>query len=224
MLTLALARQSELHWPQPPDWLAPGEQARFAAQGSPARRQQFLAGRWLLRQLLDPGPVDIDAEGRSLRPQGHANLSHSGDWLLAGAAEQAIGVDLEVLRPRADVMGLARQVHSTAQCEELLALPADEALTQFYRGWTLKEAWLKARGQGLDLARLRELHFLTADDGGPCDSACAVLAASGDAADPANVLPALVIAVHQPRGLGELPGQLAGRPLPWQRWRSVGPA
>ncbi|RYF01553.1 MAG: hypothetical protein EOO32_03395, partial [Comamonadaceae bacterium] len=99
MLTLSLARQADQDWPPALQWLAPGERARLAAQGSPARRQQFLAGRWLLRQSPALGPIDIDAEGRSHRPHGHANLSHSGGWMLAGVADQAVGVDLEMLRP-----------------------------------------------------------------------------------------------------------------------------
>lgn len=210
MLTLSLARQADQDWPPALQWLAPGERARLAAQGSPARRQQFLAGRWLLRQSPALGPIDIDAEGRSHRPHGHANLSHSGGWMLAGVADQAVGVDLEMLRPRRDLMGLAGLVLGAAQCEALQALSPDVALAAFYRGWTLKEAWFKARGQGLDLARIRSLDFFTREDATGCDSACAVLPDPG-----------LVLAVHQPGGLDALPGALAGRRVPWQRFRSL---
>ena len=214
MLTLALAQQCTVSWPQSLQWLAPGERARLATQGSPARRQQFLAGRWLLRQLASTGPLDIDAEGRSHRPQGHANLSHSGGWVLAGAADGPVGVDLEALRPRRDVMGLARMVLGAGQCEALQVLPPDAALVAFYRSWTLKEAWFKARGQGLDLTLIQRLDFAPVRAHGgeaapAADSACAVLHAVG-----------LVLAVHQPRGLGALPDSLAGYRLPWQRFVS----
>ena len=199
-------------------WLNAGERKRLAGFTSSARRQQFVAGRWLMRELLaqvhggEPTEqvVDLHDAARSCLPRGHANLSHSGDWLVVVQADLPVGVDLERLRPRRDLLGLARMVHSPAQCEALAALDGEARLHQFYRWWTLKEAWLKARGQGLDMARMRGLDFTqgTAEHSDTCSTllprAGLALSICCDEIDAAR-----------------LPVTLADEPLVWQFYQST---
>ena len=213
MIRLALSELQGLRWPEPASWLAEGEHRRLAGFTGARRRQVFLANRWLLRELLarygtgEPSEqsVDVDSQGRSLRSCGHANVSHSGDWLLAATADTPLGVDLEQLRPRKTLMRLAQQVHSPEQCATLVALDGEARLQQFYRWWTLKEAWFKARGQGLDLARMRELEFVpcAADEGDACSG---LLPQAGLA---------VAIQCSQLRGTA-LPCMLADEPVDWQ--------
>ncbi len=192
----------------------------------------------LLRQLTAV-PPDIDADGRSTLPSGHVNLSHSGDWLFAGACALPIGVDLEVLRPRrGDLLALSRQVHGEAQCAEidrLRTMGRDvDALAVFYGWWTLKEAWLKCRGRGLDFAQMRALEFQPIDDTGVSADADATVDPNADAhvdvdarrADCAcarmeglGLMLAVVVEGALPgRGLRphDLPEEMAGEPLRWQ--------
>ncbi len=201
--------------------LRPGELARLASYRTNEARERFLAGRQLLRQLVPDFP-DIDPDGRTVRTSGHANLSHSGGWLLAAAADEPIGVDLEVIRPRrGDLLALARHVHGDAQCAEIAALLAarrhGEALCAFYRWWTLKEAWLKCRGRGLDWGAMRQLdfHLVSApmdDVARFADCACARL-------DRAGVMVSVVVDPSR-RGAGitpqDLPAEMAGEPARWQ--------
>ncbi|WP_431049741.1 4'-phosphopantetheinyl transferase family protein [Roseateles sp. L2-2] len=202
--------------------LLPGERTRLAGLKLDDARERFVQGRRLLRQLTD-FPPDIDAHGRSTLPSGHVNLSHSGDWLFAGGCALPIGVDLEVLRPRrGDLLALSRQVHGDAQCAEIERLRAlgrdDDALAAFYGWWTLKEAWLKCRGRGLDFAQMRALDFHPIDDVGvPADApradcACARLEGLG--------LMLAVVVDPGPAGRGlrphDLPDAMAGEPLRWQ--------
>jgi 4'-phosphopantetheinyl transferase len=78
------------------------------------------------------------------------NISHSGDRVLIGvAAEGRLGVDIEVLRHLSDLSSLARSVFSPDELESLLISAEGERLRAFYRGWTRKEAFLKAVGIGL---------------------------------------------------------------------------
>ena len=217
MLTFGrIARWREAHSPEL-SWLSVGEQARLAGFGSPARREQFVAGRWLMRELLariqggEPVDqlVDLDDAGRSCLPRGYANLSHSGEWLVVVHADSPVGIDLERLRPRRDLPGLARMVCSTAQCESLTELDGDARLYQFYRWWTLKEAWLKARGRGLDMALMRELTFK------PC--------APEEADACSTLLPqaGLALAIStEPIQRASLPSELAGELLTWRFFRS----
>ena len=201
------------HWRT---WFSPSEQARFDGFGSEPRRRSFVAGRWLLRGLvaqrlgLLPGALDlaieIDANGRS-RVRGdsslHVSISHSGDRVAAVVAGAPVGLDIEDLRRPRDFLALAEMVHTPPQGRRLCGLPSQGQAQQFYTWWTLKEAWLKSRGLGLDLALMRRLDFTPTERG---DAACAVLPVSG-----------LALALQGPRlGIDSLPVQLAGEALQWQ--------
>lgn len=191
---MRLARQSASATVAPPEaWLTAGERARWQAFGHEQRRATFVAGRWLLRLLLAErsggAPVDqradIDADGRTVLDGGlFANLSHSGDWLCVALAEAPVGVDIERIRTGRDWLGMARLVHGEAQCRELAALDEDERCRRFHAWWTLKEAWLKARGSGLDYATMRALEFVPVE--------------RGTAAFTLDAVPGLALAVHGP--------------------------
>lgn len=133
--------------PPPGDWMSAGELARAARLRAPARHACFVAGHWLLRQLLargfggdarDHALVERDnlppaVAGSDLR----VSLSHGGDWVAAAWSHAAIGIDLEPRRPRA---ALARLQHLLLNPDEPPGSLADDALLQ---RWVLKEALLK---------------------------------------------------------------------------------
>jgi 4'-phosphopantetheinyl transferase len=78
------------------------------------------------------------------------NLSHSGNLVLyAITSELELGIDLEQIHPIPDVQQLAEQFFSALERAELDAQPAQRKLEVFFSGWTRKEAYLKARGDGL---------------------------------------------------------------------------
>jgi len=172
------------------DVLSGSEQMRWASFGSDKRRQVFFAGRMLARWVLArrlglpaaEAPalsLEIDALGRSsfpARPDLGLSISHSGEGIACAAASGAVGIDIEDLsRPR-DFLALAAQVHSSQQCLQLAAQAEDARAESFYRCWTLKEAWLKRQGLGLDLTRMRGLEIEGVD--GPASAASLVLNSS----------------------------------------------
>lgn len=178
-LLCALATLSGLRadMPAPESWLGASEQARLAALGTPARRETFLAGRWLARRTVqrwrgsDRLPaLDVAPSGacRVADPGGgFVSISHSGDRVVCAVAALPVGVDIERLdRPR-DHLGVARAVHGTAQRQALLDLPPEQRARHFLELWTLKEAWLKARESGLDFAVMRSLAFDDVPEGDP---------------------------------------------------------
>lgn len=151
------------------DWLTPSETARLMALGTEARRDSFLAGRWLARRAVQrwlgaetlPRLAVADSGACHVADVGgtHVSISHSAGFVACAAAGVPVGVDVESLaRPR-NQLALAEAVHGPAQRERLAALPADARALAFLQWWTLKEAWLKARGQGLDFALMRSLTF-----------------------------------------------------------------
>lgn len=85
------------------------------------------------------------------------NLSHAGERaLVAIAVGRDVGIDIEEQRD-IDVLGLAREVCSPAERQVLAAAVGDRRLELFYRCWTRKESFVKARGDGLSFP-VRELH------------------------------------------------------------------
>jgi 4'-phosphopantetheinyl transferase len=146
--------------------LLSSDELRRAARFHFARdRQHFVASRALLRTILasylnlHPGRLNFSyskKEKPSLEPaQGSDitfNVSHSGGIaLMAFTRGREIGVDIEQVRPDADLEAIARRFFSTNEQNQLAALPANEKTEAFFRCWTRKEAYIKATGDGLSL-------------------------------------------------------------------------
>ncbi len=78
------------------------------------------------------------------------NLSHSRSvGLLAVARGAELGVDLEFIRDRIVDGKIARRYFSPVEVAALEALPAPVQIRAFFACWTRKEAYIKARGEGL---------------------------------------------------------------------------
>lgn len=85
-------------------------------------------------------------------PPVHFNLSHSdGLALIALSLGAEVGVDVERWRPLSDVLRLAESCFSPVELATLRAMPADLREPGFFRCWTRKEAYVKARGEGIAL-------------------------------------------------------------------------
>lgn len=87
------------------------------------------------------------------------NLSHSGHWLtIAIIAGAEIGVDLQEHRETASTLKMAQRYFHPEEVQQLQACACEERRELFYRLWTLKEAFLKARGTGI-VTGLEKVHF-----------------------------------------------------------------
>lgn len=196
----------------PADWLTHAEATRLQGRTTSERRDTFLAGRWLARLALQrwSGIKELPALGVAdsgactvLDISGaHVSITHSAGVVAVAACALPIGVDLEKLTPVRDYMALAEVVHSPAQRTQLASLEGRARALAFLQAWTAKEAWLKARGQGLDFAIMQSLAF-DEDDSGDVALTC-----FGEFA--------LALATHT-----TLPRHIVGLPsAQWQRSRS----
>jgi len=80
------------------------------------------------------------------------NVSHTeGMALLAFTRGREIGVDVERIRPEPDARKLAERFFSLAEREALRPFRGEELQAAFFRCWSRKEAYIKARGEGLSL-------------------------------------------------------------------------
>lgn len=78
------------------------------------------------------------------------NLSHSDQRAVFGFVQKAeIGVDIEKVRQDFDVLEIARHFFSSDEIRSLEGLQEEERAEGFYRCWTRKEAFIKAKGSGL---------------------------------------------------------------------------
>jgi len=153
--------------------LADDERERSERLRSERDRRRFVVARGALRDVLaryvDTEPDQIrfayNAFGKpELSPEigtpGRLrfNLSHSADLaLIAVAADADVGVDLERV---GDVAGgggtggtnyteIARCFFSAAEFDQLKRAPSHLQQEAFLDGWTMREAYVKARGEGL---------------------------------------------------------------------------
>ena len=80
------------------------------------------------------------------------NLSHShGLAVYAFALGREVGIDLEPIRPDFVSDDIAGRYFSTQELNELRALSPESGLEGFFLCWTSKEAYVKARGEGLQI-------------------------------------------------------------------------
>jgi 4'-phosphopantetheinyl transferase len=144
--------------------LDPYEHARAERFRFAEHRRRFRVGRGFLRLLLGAYLAERGSDVRLgvaprgkpfLRPPLDAsglcfNLSHSGELALVAVAHGGrLGVDVEILRPLVSAEAIAHRFFSADEEAELAAVPSEDRAVAFLHGWTRKEAYLKALGDGL---------------------------------------------------------------------------
>jgi 4'-phosphopantetheinyl transferase len=80
------------------------------------------------------------------------NLSHSHEIaLIAVAHGRAVGVDVERIREQVMTERIAERFFAPAEARAIATLPQEQQAQAFFNCWTRKEAWIKARGEGLSI-------------------------------------------------------------------------
>jgi 4'-phosphopantetheinyl transferase len=80
------------------------------------------------------------------------NLTHSGRFaIVAVAKDLRVGVDVECIRKDFPGLEVARRFFSPVEVQVLISLPEKQLSEAFFRGWTRKEAFIKAVGAGLSI-------------------------------------------------------------------------
>ncbi|GGW84890.1 4'-phosphopantetheinyl transferase [Alteromonas halophila] len=141
--------------------LTADETQRVATFKANKRRQQFVIGRGALRAILRRYCADAAAEfcvnehGKPALKDAasgvHFNLSHSGSTIAIAVAAQPVGVDIETHKVRRNLQQIADSVFHPREWHPGMWGTEAQQLQHFYRLWTLKEALVKATGQGLSV-------------------------------------------------------------------------
>ncbi len=152
-------------------------QQRFAFQRD---RHQFLVTRALVRTVLS-NYTGHDPRAWVFRQNAYGkpeislpaglplcfNLSHTAGLVTcAVAAGGELGVDVEDLRRAREDLPLAHKYFAAAEVDALEQWPPQQRPVAFFQFWTLKEAYIKARGRGLSIP-LGQFAFTLAPDRPP---------------------------------------------------------
>ena len=144
--------------------LSDSERERQRAFVFDENRREYLVARALVRTTLSryaaTGPSEWrftnNAHGRPAVDPPSAlrfNLAHHPTLVVcalsSGGAE--LGVDVEPLRRGSEILKIAETTFAPRELSDLRALPAELARDRAVSLWTLKEAYVKARGLGLAL-------------------------------------------------------------------------
>jgi 4'-phosphopantetheinyl transferase len=142
----------------------PDERARAEAYHFQRDRERFIAARGALRTILarylprtpeqlrftysrygKPALLETMNE-RGLR----FNISHAHELALCAVTRgREVGVDIEFIREDFASLDIAGRFFSQAEVAALRALPPGAQTLAFFNCWTRKEAYIKARGEGL---------------------------------------------------------------------------
>jgi 4'-phosphopantetheinyl transferase len=166
-LWLVLADVPETYWAFWPVLLDDAERARAARFVHASDRQAFIAAHALLRVMLSraaPGTAPQDwrfvsnAHGKPGLHPDHGlprlafNLSHTRGAVACGIAPGLpIGVDIEDAERTGDHLAIARSFFAASELALLQAAAEADRAALFIRLWTLKEAYIKACGQGMSM-------------------------------------------------------------------------
>ncbi len=142
--------------------LSPAERERFSRFRFSVHRRQAIICRGTLRETLsryldlDPAHICI-AYNRHGKPyvagsEVHFNVSHSGNWaMIAVSIGAEVGIDLERIEPSFAQERTPERFFSPSEAARLRAIPESQQTEAFFRCWTRKEAYVKARGLGMAL-------------------------------------------------------------------------
>ena len=127
----------------------------------PEDRARFLIGRALLRKIhgdfysKTSGKIELayTERGQPYIPQhenSHFSISHTHDLVaLALTTRSRVGIDVEYVQPKINLIELAERILSEKDFRAFQSLSEPEKQAAFFRVWTRKEAYLKARGEGI---------------------------------------------------------------------------
>jgi 4'-phosphopantetheinyl transferase len=140
------------------------EQSRAMSFYFSRHRERFIAARGILRNVLarylrlsaHEVRFSYSASGKpalagpSETDEICFNLSHADDLAIYAVGRSAkVGIDLERVRPELADGAVAESFFLPTELSKFEALPRKAQVESFFANWTAREAYVKARGDGL---------------------------------------------------------------------------
>lgn len=146
------------------EMLSSDEREQYEQRQHAGQAEEYLASRAFIRtvlsQYVDRAPEDLVFESNEFGKPYLAdfagrvsfNAAHThGLTLCAVTGGCDIGIDVEFQTDSQGMLDAADDYLSRAEMAALNEVEEDGRLAVFFRSWTLKEAYLKARGEGLSI-------------------------------------------------------------------------
>ena len=113
------------------------------------------------RLSFDHGSNGKPRLSQALAPAGvQFNLSHSNELALFAVTRRGeVGVDIEYVKENFEFQDVAEKFFTAKEVAAILGLPAHLQRRAFFKCWTSKEAFLKAKGTGLS-GKLDEVEII----------------------------------------------------------------
>jgi 4'-phosphopantetheinyl transferase len=147
--------------------LCPGEREQAARFTPDRRRREYVFAHGLVRAALSRFAPQVAPtawrfeKSRYGRPfvscprsaeRLHFSLSHTDGFVACAVSScERVGIDIEAVDRPVSHLEIARTFFSSAEHADLISLPPAQQRDRFFDLWTLKEAYAKARGLGLQL-------------------------------------------------------------------------
>lgn len=134
-------------------------QQHVRARANMAARQRSLLGYAMLcyyyerAQLKMPMQIHFGPQGKphvTSVPQLHFSISHSYNYVVAAFGSAPLGIDVERIGNKT-FEPIAKRFFAPSEYDYLLSLPKAHRRSAFYQLWTLKEAYIKALGRGMQI-------------------------------------------------------------------------
>jgi phosphopantetheine--protein transferase-like protein len=155
--------------------LVPEEQVRYATFRSSKRQREYVASRFLAKQVLaqftgvaERHWVVLRHENGAAFAQSHRSavaetvflgISHSADYCVVAAAKHAIGIDIQRIETLKRWRKIQNTVFSAIELSKIELLQTSEQAIAFTEVWTLKEALGKLCGTGLRAKQNKDISF-----------------------------------------------------------------
>lgn len=170
--------------------LSAEEQSRASRFINQRARYEFCLTRSALRQLLasygigsaDAIQFEYEKHGKPKLASGsnkhlHFNVAHTRELSAFAVTDgEIVGIDVEYQRNVSDADRIVESKFAMEEQQTFLQTPEEDRKQVFFRGWTRKEAFIKATGEGLcrplssfavTIDSDSHARFLRIDDGDP---------------------------------------------------------
>lgn len=158
--------------------LTPEEHAKWQRYRFDKDKHQHLVTRALIRDTLSRYETQVAPQDWrfELNPHGKPaianalaqplffNLSHTQNLAALAVTRTAdVGVDVEKIKQVEQVRGLAERCFADSEIDYVFSGAKNAVMWRFFKLWTLKESYIKARGCGLSLS-LQSVVFAPKDN------------------------------------------------------------
>lgn len=110
--------------------------------GVPVENLRYRYNQW--------GKPELDVENLKENVPLHFNLSHSGDYVTVAVSDAAVGIDVEYKVRNYE--SVAKRCFCKEEYEDIISLESDmQRERRFLEYWTMKEAYVKYVGKGLQI-------------------------------------------------------------------------